>query len=105
MTSTGKFVYMSHHLITLPVNPLVLGVDREGWWFENSVSYLWVSLLAECAKNISWAWLSLLRGWGSLTMTFSGKFVYMAHHFILLQLNPLGLGVDREGWRFEHSVS
>ena len=27
--------------------------------------------------------LSPLRGWGSLTMAFTGKFVYMAHHFIL----------------------
>ena len=46
-----------------------------------------------------------LRGWGSLTMTSTGKSVYMAHHFILLRLNPFGLGVDREGWWFEHSVS
>ena len=30
--------------------------------------------------------------------------VYMAHHFILLRVNPFGLGVDREGWWFEHSV-
>ena len=26
------------------------------------------------------------------------KFVYMAHHFILLQLNPFDLRVDRVGW-------
>ena len=39
-------------------------------------------------------------------MAFVGKFVYMAHHFILLQLNPFDLrGVDREGWWFEHSLS
>ena len=42
---------------------------------------------------------------GSLTMAFTGKFVYMADHFILLRLNPLGLRADREGWWFEHSVS
>ena len=30
-------------------------------------------------------------GWGSLTIAFTGKFVYMAHHFILLRLNPLDL--------------
>ena len=29
----------------------------------------------------------------------------MAHHFIMLRLNPFGLRVDREGWWFEHSVS
>ena len=33
------------------------------------------------------------------------KFVYMAHHFILLRLNPFDLRVDWEGWWFEHSVS
>ena len=44
-----------------------------------------------------WPWLSPLRGWGSLTMTSTGKFVYMAHHFILLRLNLFGLMVDREG--------
>ena len=31
--------------------------------------------------------------------------LYMAHHFILLRLNPFGLRVDREGWWFEHSMS
>ena len=31
-------------------------------------------------------------------MTFNGKFVHMAYHFILLQLNPFALRVDREGW-------
>ena len=34
----------------------------------------------------------------------TGKFAYMAHHFILLRLNPFGLRVDREGWWFEHSM-
>ena len=43
--------------------------------------------------------------WGSLTMTSTGKFVYIAHHFILLRLSPFGLRVDREGWWFEHSMS
>ena len=46
-----------------------------------------------------------LRGRGSLNMAFTGKFVYMAHHFILLQLNPFDLTVDREGWWFEYSLS
>ena len=35
----------------------------------------------------------------------TGKFVYMAHHFILLRLNPFGLRVNGEGWWFEPSVS
>ena len=42
---------------------------------------------ADSAKNVFWPWLSPLRGWGSLTMAFTGKFVYMVHHFILLWLN------------------
>ena len=36
-----------------------------------------VCLSAEGAKNVSWPWLSLLQGWGSLTMAFTGKFVYI----------------------------
>ena len=40
-----------------------------------------------------------------LTMAFTGKFVYIAHHFILLQLNPFDLSVDRDRWWSEHSVS
>ena len=27
----------------------------------------------------------------------------MAHHFMLLRLNPFDLRIDREGWWFEHS--
>ena len=71
---------------------------------ETRVCRLRVCLSAEGAKKVSWPWLSQLGGWGSLNMTSTGKFVYMAHHFILLQLNPFGLRVDREGWWFEHSV-
>ena len=96
---------MAHHFILLRLNPFDLRVDREGWWFEHSVSQLWVYLSADSAKSVSLLWLSPLQGWGSLTMAFTGKFVYMAHHFILLRLNPFDLRVDREGWWFEHSVS
>ena len=35
-------------------------------------------------------------------MALTGKFVYMAHHFILLLLDPFDLAVDRKGWWFEH---
>ena len=37
-------------------------------------------------------------------MALTGKFAYMAHHFILLWLNAFGLRVDMEGWWFEHSL-
>ena len=33
------------------------------------------------------------------------KFVYMAHYFTLLRLNPFDLRFDREGWWSEHSMS
>ena len=98
MASTDKLVYMAHHFILLRLKLIGLRVDREGWRFGHSMSWLRVSSSAEAAKNVSWPWLSLVRGWGSLTMTSTVKFVYMAHHFILLLLNPFGLRVDREGW-------
>ena len=45
-------------------------------------------------------------GWGGrLTVEFTGKFFYMAHHFIVLWHNPFVLRADRKRWWFEHSVS
>ena len=105
MTYTVKFVHMTHDFILLRLNPFGLRLDREGWWFEKSISQLQICLSAQGAKNISRSWLSLVRGWGSLSMTYTGKFGYMTHHFILLRLNPFGVWVDREGWWFEHSMS
>ena len=35
-----------------------------------------------------------------LTMEFASKLVYMAHHFLFLQLNPFDVSVDRVGLRF-----
>ena len=72
---------------------------------ETRVCRLRVCLSAEGAKKVSWPWLSQLGGWGSLNMTSTGKFVYMAHHFILLQLYAFGLRVDRERWWCEHFMS
>ena len=105
MTFAFKFVYMAHHFIFLRLSPLGLSIDREELWFHYSVSKLRVSLSTEGAKNVSLPRLSLLQGWGSVTMTSTGKFVYMAHHFILLRLHVFGLGVDRKGGLFEHCVS
>ena len=51
------------------------------------------SLSAEVAKNVCWSWLSPLPGSGGLTMSLSGKFVDMAHHFMLLQLNSFQLSL------------
>ena len=91
---------MAHHFTLLRLNPFDLRVARERWWFEHSVSYLRVCLSAEGAKNVSWPWLSPLQGWGGLTMSLTGKFVHMAHHFILLWLNPFDLSlrlIGRDG--------
>ena len=96
---------MAHHFILLRLNRFGLSVDREGWWFEHSLSWLRVCLSAESAENVSWLWLSALRGWGSPTMTCTGIFVCVAHHFILVCLNPFGFRIDRELLWFEHSMS
>ena len=105
MALTDKCPYMTHHFILLQLNSFDLRVDRQGCQFEHSVSSLRVWWSAEGAKNFSWPWLSPLCGWGNLAMAFTGKLVYMAHYFILLQLNLFYLRVDREGWWFEHSMS
>ena len=68
------------------------------------MSKLGVCLSAEGAKNVSWPWVSLLGGWGSLTTTSTDIFLYMPHHFILLWPNHFGLKVDSERWWFEHSM-
>ena len=102
---TGKFVYMAYHFIWLQLNPFSLTVDRDGCWFDHSLSELLVCLAAEAAKNVSWPWIFPLRGWGNVTMEFTAKFVYMTHHFILLIFNPFGLRVDIDRWCFELSES
>ena len=98
-------LYMAYRFILLRHNLFGLRVDREGWRFENSMSWFWVWFLAEGAQNLSWPWLYPLRGWGGLFITFTVKFVYMAYHFMLLRLNPFGFRVDRKRWWFEHSMS
>ena len=105
MTSTGKFVCMTHHFIFLWINPFTLSLDSEGWWFEHSMSWLPVGSSAEGAKDVSLFRLSPPRGWGSLIMTSTGKFVCMTHPFILLWINPCSLSLDSEGGWFEHSMS
>ena len=104
LTSTGIFVCMAHHLILLWLSHFGLRVDIEGWWLEHSLSQLRVCLSTDGGKSVSLPWVSPLGGWRNLTMTYTAKFVYMAHHFILLKLNPIGLRVDSEGWWFEHSM-
>ena len=62
MAFAGKFLYMADHFILLWLNPFEIKVDREGWWFEHSLSDLQICLSVEGAKNVSWPWLSPLRG-------------------------------------------
>ena len=40
-----------------------------------------------------------------MTMAFTAKFVYIAHHFILLQFSRFDLSVVTDGRWFDHSVS
>ena len=95
MAITGKFVYVRHHFILLRLNPCELRVDREEWWFEHSMPWLRVCLSAEGAKNVSRRLQFPLRAWGSLTIVVKGKFLYMTHHFILLQVNRFDLVFHR----------
>ena len=41
----------------------------------------------------------------AIFISYLESYIYMAHHFIMLRLNPFGLRADRDGWWFEHSVS
>ena len=57
--------------------PLTLGLIGRDVALSTFVSQFWVCLSAEGAKNISWSWLALLQRWVSLTMAFTGKFIYI----------------------------
>ena len=48
---------------------------------------------AEGAKNASWPWLSPLRGWDSLTIAFTCKFIYinLPDNIILRTVDVVGL--------------
>ena len=96
---------MAHHFSLIQLNPFILTMDREGWSFEHPVSLLQVLLPPHNVKIVSWPWLFYLREWGYSTLAFAGKFLNMAHHFILLRLNVFVLRVDRQGGWFEQSVS
>ena len=69
------------------------------------MSLLCSFMSTEGIKSVSWPWISHLRGWGSLTMSFTGKFPYIGHYFILLRLKFFDLQVDTEGQLFERSMS
>ena len=79
MTFTGKYVYIwltiSSCYGSIPLTLRLMG--RDAGLSALCHCRLQVRLSAEGAKNVSWPWLPLLRGWGSLTMAFTGKFVYI----------------------------
>ena len=69
-------IYMDHHFILLRLNPFNLSLGLIGR--DGGLNTLCSNCLsAEGVKNVSWPWLSPLRGWGSLTMSLTGKFVYV----------------------------
>ena len=66
-----------------------------------------VCLTEEVPGNFSRRWVSPIRAlqaWRSLTMPFTSKFLYIAHHFILLRHNPFGVRLGMMGLCFEYSV-
>ena len=77
MALNSKLVYMAYHFTLLRLILFDLQVDREGWEFEHSVSYLQVCLSADGAKKFPGPGHLRIKDKGSLTMTFTGKFVYV----------------------------
>ena len=64
---------------SIPLTIVLMG--RDGGW-STLVSQFLDCLSAEGDKNVSWPWLSLLPGWGSLTITFSANFVYGSQFYL-----------------------
>ena len=91
MAIIGKLVYRAQNCILQRLNLFCLKVDS-------------LYLSGEGAKNVSWSRLPPLLLWGSVTITFTGKFVHMGVHIIMLWLNPFEIRFDREGWWFDHPV-
>ena len=78
MTFTGNFVYIWLTNSTCYGSiRLTLGLIGMDGGLSTLVSYLRVCLSGEGSKNVSWPWLSPLRGWCCLTIAFTGKFVYI----------------------------
>ena len=95
--SHSLFIYLFIYL-----SILILYILYYIYKYDIYIIYIYIYLYIFIYICRYWSWLSPLRGWGSLTMAFTGKPVYMAHHFILQRLNLLDLRVDRERWWFEH---
>ena len=76
--------------------PLTLGLIERGGGLNSFVSQLQVCLSAEGAINVSWPWLSLIRGWGSLTMAFTSKFIYIYYIYILQTDRQTDRQIDRQ---------
>ena len=65
---------MAHHLILLQLTLTLRLIERDG-----GLSILCHSCGFVCQQRVlkMFPWLSLLLGWGSLTMSYTGKFVYI----------------------------
>ena len=120
LPSENGIIWLCHWLVNLYIwliilscygsIPLALGlIQSDGGFITICRSCEFVSqnvvLKNFLALVILTPWLSPRRAWGSLNMTFTGKFVHMAQHFILLRLNQFELRADREGGWFDDSVS
>ena len=76
--------------------PLTFGLIGMGGGLNSLVSQLQVCLSAKGAINVSWPWLSLIRGWGSLTMAFTSKFIYIYYIYILQTDRQTDRQIDRQ---------
>ena len=80
-------------LETVSLNILVRGKFNLSKYIYITYVYIYIYISAEGSKNVSLPWLSLLRGWGSLTMAFTGKFadiyIYIYIYIIIsVRSNP-----------------
>ena len=77
MTLTGKFVCIRLTISSCCASILLtlMLIGRNGGLRTLLQLQVWLS--AWGAKNVSWPWPSLLRGWSSLSMVFTGKFVWL----------------------------
>ena len=90
MASTGKFGYIAHHFILLHSISLTLVLIGRNKGLS-TLCYSCCFDFSRGCRKYSWPWLSLLRRWGSLTMAFTCKFLYIAYHLIIYGTIPLSL--------------
>ena len=96
MAFTGKILYIRLTISSSYSSiPLTLVLIRKDDGLSTICHSCAVFVSSDGAKKVSWPWLSLVQELGSLTMAFTAKFVYLAHHIIFLRLNPFDFRLIR----------